>query len=130
MKKFGLILALASLLLCAFAITAMAAEIPDWTEVTVLDGMADKATFGADGTVGATSRVLMSDGKTYPAYYICKDSKTLGITFADINKKSGTTYSASSVVRIEVPKGITATADMNFRTADGYKNLVYRRSLR
>ena len=106
MKKIGLILIMAALFVCAFAVSVSAAEIPEWTEITELDGMADKTTFGADGTKGATSRVLMSDGVTYPAYYIFKDSATFTIDFTEINKK-GVTYAASNVVRLEIPMGIT-----------------------
>ena len=106
MKKLGFILVLIALFVCALAVTVSAAEIPEWTEVTVLEGMTDKATFGADGTAGATSRVLMSDGKTYPAYYIFKNSTTLGIDFTEINKK-GVTYAQKNVVRVEIPNGIT-----------------------
>ena len=123
MKKL-LMLAMIALLACAFAVTISAAEIPEWTEITELDGMADKATFGADGTKGATSRVLMSDGVTYPAYYICKDSKTFSPTYTDINKASGKTYSASTVVRLEIPVGITTTSEQTLKTGNGYKNLV------
>ena len=68
MKRLLLVVAMIALFACALAVTVSAAEIPEWTEITELDGMADKATFGADGTKGATSRVLMSDGVTYPAF--------------------------------------------------------------
>ena len=75
MKKKLLIASLLTMLfVCVFAITAFAATIPEWTEITEVVGMPDKSTFGADGTTGATSRVLMSDGVTYPAYYICNNS--------------------------------------------------------
>ena len=112
MKKLGFILLMASLFVCAFAITVSAAEIPEWTEITELEGMTDKAAFGADGTKGATSRVLMSDGKTYPAYYIFKDSTTQAIDFTEINKK-GVTYAAANVVRLEIPNGITTVKQLS-----------------
>ena len=124
MKKIGLVLLMAVLFVLALAISISAAEIPEWTDVTELEGMADKATFGNDGKAGATSRVLMDDGKTYPAYYICGDSATLSITFTDISKAAGKTYKAENVVRLEVPHGITTTVDETLRTSKGYKNLV------
>lgn len=124
MKKLGLFFLMAMLFVSALALAVSADEIPEWTEITELDKMSDKVTFGADGTKGATSRVLMDDGKTYPAYYICKDSTTLTLTYSEISKYAGKTYKAANVVRIEIPIGITTTSDMNFRTADGYKNLV------
>ncbi len=112
-KKIFLITLLIALFVCAFAVAVSADDtIPEWpSEVTILDGMSDKATFGADGKAGATSRVLMSDGKAYPAYYIIKDSSTLGVSFDEINKNPtikalGITYSQASVVRLEVPNGI------------------------
>ena len=124
MKKTIFVLTIAVLLGCFFAISVFAADIPEWTEITEVEGMTDKTTFGADGRKGATSRVLMDDGKTYPAYYICRDSATLEITWSEIKSKTGISYGAANVVRIEVPNGITVTKDMNFRTADGYKSLM------
>ena len=88
------------------------------TTVETLEGMSDKSVFGADGTVGATSRVLMSDGKAYPAYYIFKDSTTFGITFTEL-----TGYSASDIVRLEVPKGVTSTGTSAMKIANGYTAL-------
>lgn len=122
MKKLLLIVLMVALLTCAFAVAVSAEEangIPEWpTEVTVLPGMADKSVFGADGTVGATSRVLMSDGKAYPAYYICKNSTTLSITFTEL---SG--YSAADIVRLEVPKGTTTTGTSALKTESGFTAL-------
>ena len=123
-KKIFLITAMVAMLVCTFAISVCAADIPEWTEITEIEGMTNKAAFGEDGKVGATSRVLMDDGKTYPAYYICRDSATLEITWSEIKSKTGISYGAANVVRIEVPNGITVTKDMNFRTADGYKSLM------
>ena len=118
-KKLVLFFAILSAIICLFAITVVAAEIPEWPgEVTTIDGMSDKGVFGADGTVGATSRVLMSDGVAYPAYYIFKDSATLGITFAEL---SG--YSASDIVRLEVPKGVTSTGTAALKTESGFTAL-------
>ncbi len=109
--------------LALFAISASAADIPEWTDITTVDGMPDKATFGDDGRAGATSRVLMADGVTYPAYYICKNSASLGISFTDLNSKSGKSYSAVDVVRLEIPKGVTSTPTSVLRTENGYTAL-------
>lgn len=125
MKKKLLIASLLALLfVCIFAITAFAAEIPEWTEITEVDGMPDKSTFGADGTKGATSRVLMSDGKTYPAYYICKDSTSLGFSYTDLNKYTGITYAAANVVRLEVPVGTVKSPMSVLKTENGYTSLL------
>ena len=86
-RKLLLAFAISALLMLVFAISIFAAEIPEWTEITEVDGMPDKSVFGADGTKGATSRVLMSDGITYPAYYICKNSTSLGFSYSDLSSK-------------------------------------------
>ena len=123
-KKLLLIAIMAVALVCLFAVAVSAAQIPEWSEITEVGGMPDKSTFGADGTKGATSRVLMSDGVTYPAYYICNNSMSLGISFTDINTKTGKSYSASSVVRIEVPKGTVSSPMSVFKTEIGYTSLL------
>jgi len=122
-KKILLITLMMALFVFVLAVYTNAAEIPEWTEITRIDGMKDKAVFGADGTNGATSRVLMSDGITYPAYYICKDSTSLGISFSDLNTKAGKTYAAKNVVRIELPQGIVTVTDA-LKVANGYSALM------
>ena len=118
-RKLLLAFAISALLMLVFAISIFAAEIPEWPdEVTTIDGMSNKGVFGTDGTVGATSRVLMSDGVAYPAYYIFKNSATLGITFTEL---SG--YSASDIVRLEVPKGVTSTGTSALKTENGFTAL-------
>lgn len=120
-NKICLIMLFAMLFVCVFAVAVSAEEtdaVPEWpSEITILDGMSDKATFGADGKAGATSRVLMSDGKAYPAYYIFSDKNSISISFTEINKK-GVTYTNASIVRIEVPNGIV-TAGQTCITKDG-----------
>ena len=122
MKKLLLITLMIAILTCAFALVVNAEEnangVPEWpTEVTVLPGMSDKSVFGADGTASATSRVLMSDGKAYPAYYIFKNYDYISISLDEINKKD-VNYSKSDIVRIEVPNGIV-TAGKTCITKDG-----------
>ena len=124
MKKILLVAVMIAVLFCLFAVAISAAEIPDWTEITEVDGMPDKSVFGADGTKGATSRVLMSDGITYPAYYICNNSNSYGANFTNLNSKTGKSYGASDVVRIEVPKGTVSTPMSGFKTESGYTSLV------
>ena len=123
-KKLLLITLLVALFACIFVVSVSAEDtIPEWpSEVTILEGMSDKATFGADGTEGATSRVLMSDGKAYPAYYILSDSETITLSFTEIKSK-GYSYTKDSIVRIEFPTGITTTGTA-FRASDGCKNVV------
>ena len=123
-RKILLIAIMAVALVCLFAFSVSAAEIPEWTDITVVDGMADKSVFGADGTAGATSRVLMSDGITYPAYYICNNSNSLGFNYKDLNSKTGKSYAAKDVVRLEVPNGTVKTPQAVLKTANGYTSLV------
>ena len=122
-RKLLLAFAISALLMLVFAISIFAAEIPEWTEITEVNGMPDKSVFGTDGTSGATSRVLMSDGITYPAYYICKDSTTLGFSFTDLNNKTAGGYSAEKVVRIEIPKGTITVSDA-MKVANGFTSLL------
>ncbi|MBQ3018634.1 MAG: leucine-rich repeat protein [Clostridia bacterium] len=123
-RKLLLAFAISALLMLVFAISIFAAEIPEWTEITEVDGMPDKSVFGADGTKGATSRVLMSDGITYPAYYICKNSTSLGFSYSDLSSKSGKTYAAKDVVRLEVPSGVISTPQAVLKTENGYTSLL------
>ena len=124
MKKRLLVFALMLVsLLVLLAVSISAAEIPEWTTITEVSGMPDKSAFGDDGKAGATSRVLMSDGVTYPAYYICKSSTSLGISFSDLNSKAGKAYTAADVVRIEIPKGTITISDA-FKVANGYTALL------
>ena len=123
-KKLLLVSLMVAALVCIFAVTVSAAEIPDWTEITVVGGMADKNTFGADGTSGATSRVLMSDGVTYPAYYICKNSTTLEFSYTELNSNTGKSYGAVDVIRLEVPKGAVSAKQAVLKTASGYTSLL------
>ena len=110
MKKKLLLVALAvAMLMCLFTIVASAATVPDWTEITEVSGMSEKSVFGNDGKAGATSRVLMSDGITYPAYYICKNQTSLSVDFTEINKNTSKSYDKVNVVRIEIPKGTLST---------------------
>ena len=123
-RKLLLAFAISALLMLVFAISIFAAEIPEWTEITEVDGMPDKSVFGTDGTKGATSRVLMSDGITYPAYYICKNSTSLGFSYSDLSSKSGKTYAAKDVVRLEVPSGVISTPQAVLKTENGYTSLL------
>lgn len=122
-KKLILFLAILSVAFCLFAITAMATDIPEWTKITEVSGMPDKSTFGTDGTVGATSRVLMSDGVTYPAYYICKNQETLTIDLSSLNTNASKSYEKKDIIRIEIPKG-TTTISTTLNLSSGCTGLV------
>lgn len=124
-RKIIVVAMLMTLIACLFAIATSAAEIPEWTDITEVEGMSDKSVFGDDGKSGATSRVLMSDGKTYPAYYICKNQASLSFDLDTLSKKVGTTYTKSSIVRLEIPKGTTSIPDSAFNNSSGgFPNIV------
>lgn len=135
--KIILFITLLVALLSVFAFT-VSAEVPEWTAMQYIDGMADKATFGADGTnATATSRVMLSHEvtdettgetttvyTTYPAYYVVKNSTAVGFSFTEINKYTGgITYAAQNVVRIEFPAGTLSTPDMVMKPASGFTAL-------
>lgn len=134
--KIILFITLLVALLSVFAF-AVSAEVPEWTAMQYLDEMADKATFGADGTKAtATSRVMLAHEvtdettgetttvyTTYPAYYICKDSTSLTMTYTEINKYTGgITFAAKNVVRLEIPKG-TVTLPNQVLKAEYYPSM-------
>lgn len=122
-KKILIFISVFAFAVSLFALAVSAAEIPEWTEITEVSGMPDKNVFGADGTVGATSRVLMSDGVTYPAYYICNDSDSLGFNYSNLNKNTGKSYTAKDVVRLEVPIGTLKSPMSVLKTESGYTSL-------
>ena len=100
-KRFLLFAVMIISVLALFAISASAADIPEWTDITTVDGMPDKATFGDDGRAGATSRVLMADGVTYPAYYICKNQASLSLDLSTLNTKASKSYGKADIIKIE-----------------------------
>ena len=118
-KKVLLTILFVMLLSLLVSFTVSAEEISEWSDITELDGMTDKATFGADGSKGATSRILMDDGITYPAYYIFKDSATQSVDFTEINRISSKSYTKANVLRVEIPNGITTVARLQ-----GYTSLL------
>lgn len=135
--KIILFITLLVALLSVFAF-AVSAEVPEWTAMQYIDEMADKATFGADGTnATATSRVMLAHEvtdettgeittvyTTYPAYYVVKDSTAVGFSFTEINKYTGgITYAAKNVVRIEFPAGTLSTPDTVMKPAGGFTAL-------
>ena len=118
-KKVLLTILFVMLLSLLVSFIVSAEEISEWSDITELDGMTDKATFGADGSKGATSRILMDDGITYPAYYIFKDSATQSVDFTEINRISSKSYTKANVLRVEIPNGITTVARLQ-----GYTSLL------
>ena len=101
MKKIIAFILMIVAMVCIFALSVSAAE---FGEVETIDGMKEK------DKLDTTSRVVLFDGTdyhTYPAYYIFKNETSSGLDFTQLNSLSGVTYSATSVVMVEYPEGIT-----------------------
>ena len=115
MKKLLLFLIISTLSLCFFAIGVSATEYtPSFGEVTIIEGMAEDSAFGDDGKATTfTSRVYMSDGRTYPTYYILNNTETLQVNFSELNSKTadiraeGFSYDRNTVICLEVCEGVT-----------------------
>lgn len=123
-KKLLLLVIMVMLFVCAFAITASAADIPEWTEVITYDSITYKEGFDT------TSRVLLANGdgtySTYPTNYIIKGTDATfdekEIDFTALKAASGnSTYKNSSIVRIELPVGFTSVDKWMFRPNYGLK---------
>lgn len=106
MKKKILFLLIAVSLICLMAISISAERYtPTFGAVTTVDGIAEPK------ILDTTSRVVMTDGTTYPAYYILNDSTSFSPNFNKLNnalKALGQTvsYSRGTVKALEIPEGI------------------------
>lgn len=109
-KRLFITLLMVALFVCLFAISVSASEFGNITTIenmTVVNGL------------DTTSRVLMTDGITYPSAYIFKNLKD--IDFSALNTAAGKSYDSSSVVMIEYPEGCTYVS----RTFAGSTTLEY-----
>ena len=109
-KKILLFLAIMSVLVCIFAISASAAvtgsATNEYGNVTTVDGIATK------DKLDETSRVVLknADGTytTYPAYYVLSNNTSASFDFSTLNGITGENYSKTCVARIEFPNVITS----------------------
>ena len=103
MKKKIVFFAVLLVMVFAMAVSVGATNYePEFGEVTSLDGIAEPTTLDKE------SRVLMTDGVTYPAYYILNDSTSFSPNFNKINNIVGANkYSRGTVKALEIPEGIT-----------------------
>ena len=107
-KKLLLLTVLVLTFVCLFAVIASASE---FSTVETIDGI-DLTGMNSD----STARVVLFDGTnyhTYPSNYIVTNAETL--TF-DFTKITGTTYTKSNIVRLEIPKGITTVPSKLFQS--------------
>lgn len=106
MKKKILFLLMAVSLICLMAISISAERYtPTFGAVTTVGGIAEPK------VLDTTSRVVMTDGTTYPAYYILNDSTSFSPNFNKLNnalKALGQTasYSRGTIKALEIPEGI------------------------
>ena len=126
MKKRYLFLITLIAIMCLFAISVSAAEIPEWTELTDVN-IAAKEGFDT------TSRVLLSNGdgtySTYLSNYIIKGTDTKfsvsnELDFEALKKATGKEYTYASVVRLEVPTGFTESEERAFRKDKGFTSML------
>ena len=101
-KRILLVTLLVALFVCVFAISVSAY---DFGSVTIYDDLTTVS--GLD----TTSRVLMSDGVTYPSAYIFKNKNDVSFDALNARVKednpNAEEYTAASVVAIEFPRGCT-----------------------
>lgn len=110
-RKLFLSLILTAVIALALAI-CVSAYTPNFGDVIEVEGMAEDDIFGDDGRFEThVSRVLMSDGKTYPSYYILNNNATFSVSFKELNKALGLTgdaeYKRQSVICLEICDGVT-----------------------
>ena len=103
MKKKLVFAVMTLALLCLMVLSVSASDyIPNFGEVTTFSEIAQPS------ILDTTSRVLMSDGKTYPAYYMLNYSTSFSPNYSKINNVVGSgTYGNATVVALEIPEGIT-----------------------
>ena len=103
MKKVLVFFAVLSAMIFVMALSASASSYePAFGETTILNGIAEPTILDKE------SRVLMTDGITYPAYYILNDSVSFSPNFSKINNIVGANkYSRATVKALEIPEGTT-----------------------
>lgn len=104
-KKIFLMALMAVTLICVFSLSVGAADTNEFGAVEAIDGI-DLTDMNTDGD----ARVVLveADGATYhtyPANYIVTNSKALAFDFSRITTA---TYDKNSIVRFELPKGVTS----------------------
>ena len=126
MKKRCLFLIAAIAIVCLFALSVSAAEIPEWSSVTDVD---IEAKSGFD----TTSRVLLSNGdgtySTYLTNYIINGTDTKfsvsnELDFTALSNATGKDYTYASVVRMEIPTGFTEIEARALRKDKGFTSML------
>lgn len=125
-KKLMLFVVAIMALACIFAISASAAATNEFGTIETIDGI--DLTGMANDT---TSRVVLQDGSeyhTYPSSYIITNAENFTLDFSKINAATGKKYDISKIIRLEIPKGVTAILSVNNQNKAGifqyHKSLV------
>lgn len=126
MKKLMLFVVALMSVVCIFAISASAAATNEFGTIETVEGI--DLTGMANDT---TSRVVLYDGSeyhTYPSSYIITNAENFTLDFSKINAATGKKYDISKIIRLEIPKGVTAILSVNNENKAGifqyHKSLV------
>ena len=123
-KKAFVFLAMVATFMCLFAFSVFATDV-EWGEITY-GGQCNTPTI-----IDTTSRIKMSDGKTYPAYYFIWNTTDLTIQFdkAKVTKADGSNYTISDIIMLEIPNGVQTFYWQNegayLKNLQNAVNLVY-----
>ena len=110
MKKFLLVLSVAALVACFFALSVSAAATDEFGTPEVIDGI-DLTNMNADTVARVVIVDANGDYHTYPAMYVVSSSTKFSYNFNPINDALKTNYNKHSIVRIEVPDNIEIAAN-------------------
>lgn len=110
MKKFLVVLSVAALVACFFALSVSAAATDEFGTPEVIDGI-DLTDMNADTVARVVIVDANGDYHTYPAMYVVSSSTKFSYNFNPINDALKTNYNKHSIVRIEVPDNIEIAAN-------------------
>jgi len=110
MKKFLVVLSVAALVACFFALSVSAAATDEFGTPEVIDGI-DLTNMNADTVARVVIVDANGDYHTYPAMYVVSSSTKFSYNFNPINDALKTNYNKHSIVRIEVPDNIEIAAN-------------------
>lgn len=121
MKKLFLVALMTIAFICVFSLSVSAADTNEFGTPETIEGI-DLTDMNTDGD----ARVVLveSDGvtyHTYPSNYIVTNSKTLTFDFSRITTA---TYTKDSIVRFELPKGVTAISGSVIGSKTGLVEVV------
>lgn len=113
-RKLFAFLVLVAACMCIFIFSVTATDV-EWGEITY-GGQCNTPT-----VIDTTSRIKMSDGKIYPAYYFVWNTAEFRIEFtkSKLTKDDGSNYTITDIVMLEIPEGVTNFS--NYNNSDNYR---------